>query len=145
MTHTATMTPGPPQRLRALERANEIRLARAELKRRIAVGDVSVADVILSSPEEAESWSVSELLMSQRRWGSERCRKFLKRNDIYELKSIGSLTNRQRVLLANQLESRELELVGAAKGRPAGPVSHFEARSPRGSHGEADPRPGARS
>ena len=67
-----------------------------ELKRRIAVGDVSVADVILSSPEEAESWSVSELLMSQRRWGSERCRKFLKRNDIYELKSIGSLTNRQR-------------------------------------------------
>ena len=114
MTHTATMTPGPPQRLRALERANEIRLARAELKRRIAVGDVSVAHIILSSPQEAESWSVSELLMSQRRWGSERCRKFLKRNDIYELKSIGSLTTRQRVLLANQLESRELELVGAA-------------------------------
>ncbi len=113
MTQTATMTPGP-QRLRALERANEIRLARAELKRRIAVGDVSVADVIMASPREAESWSVSELLMSQRRWGSERCRKFLKRNDIYELKSVGSLTNRQRLLLANQLESRELELVGAA-------------------------------
>jgi hypothetical protein len=122
MTQTATMTPGP-QRLRALERANEIRLARAELKRRIAVGDVTVADVILTSPKEAESWSVSELLMSQRRWGSERCRKFLKRNDIYERKSVGSLTTRQRLLLANQLESRELvnhlesrelELVGAA-------------------------------
>jgi hypothetical protein len=118
MVHPATITPDPPQRLRALERANEIRLARAELKRRISVGDVSVADVILSSPKAAESWSVSELLMSQRRWGSERCRKFLKRNDIYELKPVGSLTNRQRVLLATQLEScpsRDAEqLLGAA-------------------------------
>ena len=84
---------------------------------------MSVADIILTSPKEAESWSLSELLMSQRRWGSERCRKFLKRNDIYERKSVGSLTTRQRLLLANQLESRELvnhlesrelELVGAA-------------------------------
>ena len=112
MTQTATMAPESPQRLQALERANEIRLARAALKRRIAVGDVSVADVILSSPREAESWSVSELLMSQRRWGNERCRKFLKRNDIYERKTVGSLTHRQRMLLATQLESstRELEM-----------------------------------
>jgi hypothetical protein len=105
MTQAATMTPDPPQRLRALERANEIRLARAELKRRIAQGEVSVAEVILDSPVEAESWSVSELLMAQRRWGSERCRKFLRRNDIYELKPVGKLTHRQRVLLATQLEA----------------------------------------
>jgi hypothetical protein len=115
MTQTATVTSEPPQRLQALERANEIRLARAALKRRIAVGEVSVAQVILSSPREAESWSVSELLMSQRRWGNERCRKFLKRNDIYERKTVGSLTQRQRLMLAHQLESRpSLELVGAA-------------------------------
>jgi hypothetical protein len=117
MTHTATMTPEPPQRLQALERANEIRLARAALKRRIAIGEASVAWVLLSSPQEAESWSVSELLMSQRRWGNERCRKFLKRNEIYERKTVGSLTDRQRTLLATQLvESgpRERELVGAA-------------------------------
>ena len=43
-----------PQRLRALERANEIRLARAELKRRIAGGQVSAAEVILTPPSEAE-------------------------------------------------------------------------------------------
>ena len=47
MMETATMTP-EPQRLRALERANEVRLARAELKRRIADGEVSAADVILA-------------------------------------------------------------------------------------------------
>jgi len=116
MTRTATMT-NEPQRLRALERANEIRLARADLKRRIAVGEISVAEVILCSPAEAESWPMSELLMSQRRWGSERCRKFLKRNEIYELKPVGTLTDRQRALLAGQLEQvgePRLELVGSA-------------------------------
>jgi hypothetical protein len=116
MRQTATMTQ-EPQRLRALERANEIRLGRAELKRKIAMGELTVAEVILASPKEAESWPMSELLMSQRRWGNERCRKFLKRNEIYELKPVGKLTDRQRVLLATQLEScrgRELLEVASA-------------------------------
>lgn len=125
MTQTTRMTP-EPQRLRALERANEVRLARAELKRRIADGDTSAAAVILACPWEASSWSIAELLMSQRRWGITRCRKFLARNQISEIKPIGKLTDRQRHLLAGQLHSseaiatefeagsrRELELVGA--------------------------------
>jgi hypothetical protein len=92
-----------PQRLRALERANEVRLARAELKRRIAEGHVSAAEVILTSPWEASSWTVGDLLMTQRRWGTTRCRKFLSRNQISEVKPIGSLTQRQRRILAEQL------------------------------------------
>jgi hypothetical protein len=115
MMDTATMTPEPPQRLRALERANEVRLARAELKRRIAEGDVSAAEVILDSPWEARSWSVGELLMSQRRWGRTRCRRFLFHNQISEMKPIGQLTDRQRRVLAEQLHkceaTRELALV----------------------------------
>lgn len=114
-----------PQRLRALERANEVRLARAELKRRIAVGDTSAAEVILACPWQASSWSVGELLMSQRRWGHTRCQKFLNRNQIIENKPIGTLTERQRRVLASQLRTcesmaqrfepatPELELVGA--------------------------------
>ena len=104
MTETATMTP-EPQRLRALERANEVRLARAELKRRIAEGDVSAAKVILDSPWEASSWTVGDLLMSQRRWGQTRCRKFLVRNQIGEMKQVGALTARQRGLIATALEA----------------------------------------
>jgi hypothetical protein len=92
-----------PQRLRALERANEIRLARAELKRRIARGSVSAAEIILSPPYEASSWAIGELLMSQRRWGATRCRKFLIRNQISETKPLMTLTDRQRRLLASQL------------------------------------------
>jgi hypothetical protein len=116
MTHTATIT-HDPQRLRALGRANEIRLARAALKRQIAHGEISVAEVIMTPPEAAESWPMSELLMSQRRWGNERCRKFLKRNGIYELKPVGTLTDRQRSMLASQLDlssDMRLELVATA-------------------------------
>ena len=104
MTRTATI-PQDPQRLRALERANEVRLARAELKRRIADGYVSVADVLLDPPQEAVSWVIGDVLMSQRRWGTTRCRKFLTRNQISEVKQVGDLTERQRRLLAAQLES----------------------------------------
>lgn len=104
MSETATLSPAP-QRLRALERANAVRLARAELKRRIAEGDASAAEVILEPPAEAVSWAIGELLMSQRRWGTTRCRKFLARYHISETKTLGALTDRQRRLLADELET----------------------------------------
>jgi hypothetical protein len=106
MTETATVTP-EPQRLRALERANEVRLARAVLKRRIADGKTSAAEVILDCPWEASSWGVGDLLISQRRWGSTRCRKFLAQHQISEVKQVGALTERQRRLLAGQLDACE--------------------------------------
>jgi hypothetical protein len=113
MTQIATTT-SQPQRLRALERANAVRLARAELKQRIAEGETSAAAVILACPPEAESWSVAELLMSQRRWGGTKCRKFLTRHEIVETKQVGALTERQRRMLAAGLETtfaREIALV----------------------------------
>ena len=102
MTDTA-QSPTEPQRLRALEHANAVRLARAELKRRISEGVLSAGTVILECPESVRKWTVSELLMAQRRWGSTRCRKFLARNGVSEMKTIGALTERQRVMLAEQL------------------------------------------
>ena len=117
MTSTALKI-AEPQRLRALGRANEIRLARAALKRSIALGEVSAAEVILQCPDAASSWPIGDLLISQRRWGSTRCRKFLSRSHIIETKPVGTLTDRQRRLLATSLdwsdspESREMGLVG---------------------------------
>jgi hypothetical protein len=86
-----------------LERANEVRLARAELKRRVAVGEIEVAAVILECPWEAHSMAVADLLMSQRRWGQTRCRKFLAQLSMSEKKTIGSMTDRQRRTLAAML------------------------------------------
>jgi hypothetical protein len=105
MNATATVAPAGPQHLRALERANEVRLARAELKRRVALGEADVAEVILECPWEAESMAVGDLLMSQRRWGQTRCRKFLAQVPMSEKKTIGSMTDRQRRTLAAMLSS----------------------------------------
>src|SRR3954469_20233964 len=105
----ARMSPGPdgPQHLQALRRANAVRLARADLKRRVADGDVSAAEVILRSPWEAEAMTGSDLLPSQRRWGSTRCRKLLQYLSIPENKRIGSMTDRQRRVLAALLNESE--------------------------------------
>jgi hypothetical protein len=106
-----------PQHLRALAKANEVRLARAGLKRRVSDGELTVADVILDMPAEAETMPVLDLLMSQRRWGLTRCRKFLRDVPMPENKSVGSMTMRQRTAVATMLtaagagasRTRELE------------------------------------
>jgi hypothetical protein len=105
MNATATIAPAGPQYMRALERANKVRLARAELKRRVATGEVEVADVILECSWEAESMAVADLLMSQRRWGQTRCRKFLAQLPMSEKKTIGSMTDRQRRTLSAMLRA----------------------------------------
>jgi hypothetical protein len=101
-TAQATMAPAP-QHMRALARANEVRLARAELKRRIAHGELAVAEIVMTAPWEAESMTISDLLMSQRRWGSTRCRKLLQCVPMSENKTVGSMTERQRRALATLL------------------------------------------
>ena len=59
---STTMAPAPPQHMQALQRANEVRLARASLKRSIGVGAVTVDEVILTCPWEAASMTIAELL-----------------------------------------------------------------------------------
>lgn len=95
-----------PQHMRALERANLVRLARAELKRAIARGDMDAAEVVRNCPWETESMTIAELLTSQRRWGRTRARKFLLPLSLNENKQLGTLTERQRRLLAAELVTR---------------------------------------
>jgi hypothetical protein len=101
--NATTTVGGGRQCMRALQRANEVRLARAELKRQIAEGTVHAADVILRCPAPIENMTVGELLVSQRRWGSTRCRKYLMAVPLSETKTLGSLTDRQRRALATML------------------------------------------
>jgi hypothetical protein len=105
MGDTATVV-AAPQHLRALEQANKVRLARADLKRRIAVQQTSVVDVVVECPWQAESMSISDLLMSQRRWGRARCRRLLISLGIPENKQIGTFTDRQKSALVAGLLSR---------------------------------------
>jgi hypothetical protein len=103
MTAAATIAPAP-QHMRALARANEVRLARAELKRCVTDGELTAASVILNCPMEAESMPIADLLASQRRWGNTRCRKFLAAIPMSETKTVGSMTERQRRELALRLD-----------------------------------------
>jgi hypothetical protein len=83
-----------------------VRLARAELKRSIARGDMDAAEVVRDCPWETESMTIAELLTSQRRWGRTRARKFLVPLALNENKQLGTLTSRQRRLLAGELANR---------------------------------------
>lgn len=95
-----------PQHMQALARANRVRLARAELKRSIARGEVDASDVIRDCPWETESMTLAELLTSQRRWGRTRARKFLAVLGLTENKRLGTLTPRQRAILATELNAK---------------------------------------
>jgi hypothetical protein len=97
---------GSSQCMQALARANQVRLARATLKRDISAGRRNITEVILESPWEAESMSLSELLCSQRRWGRARSRKLLVSATLSEGKRVGTLTERQRRILVTALEAK---------------------------------------
>jgi hypothetical protein len=111
MGNSATVGAGQEQHLRALEYANRVRLARARMKRKIGAGELSAAEVVLSCPWQAHSMSISDLLMSQKRWGRTRCRRLLVSLGVPENKQVGTLTERQRLALAAVL---------TAKNAPAG-------------------------
>jgi hypothetical protein len=103
MSATATVD-AAPQHIQALERANRVRLARAELKRQIAAGRRTVVDVLLDPPQELETMAIGDLLMSQHRWGRSRCRRFLNTIPLWEKKEIGSMTPRQREAVVRGLQ-----------------------------------------
>jgi hypothetical protein len=95
-----------PQCMEALARANQVRLARAELKRAIGAGRRGVTEIVLECPWEAESMSLIELLGAQRRWGRARSRKLLTSLGLTEMKRLGTLTERQRGILVRALYAK---------------------------------------
>jgi hypothetical protein len=66
------------QRMRALHAANEVRMARAALKRSIGAGERDAAEVLFTCPWMAQTMSLGELLLSQKRWGRARVQKLLR-------------------------------------------------------------------
>lgn len=106
MTPTATVTSPAvpvPQCMTALQRANEVRLARADLKRRVSEGTVTASEVIVTCPWEAASMTIGELLVSQHRWAWTRARRLLADLGVSETKTIGSFTDRQRQVFRRAL------------------------------------------
>ncbi len=95
-----------PQHMQALAHANRVRLARASLKRSVLAGRLDVTQVIRTCPWEARTMTIGELLRSQRRWGRARARKFLSLLALNENRQLGRLTERQRGVVAAELEAK---------------------------------------
>ena len=91
------------QALQALARANNLRGARSQLKQRVGEGEVTAGDVVLASPWETATMPLFDLLRCQRQWGGQRAHRFLVGSGISEIKTIGSLTDRQRTVVAARL------------------------------------------
>jgi hypothetical protein len=88
------------QALEALELANRTRRDRAEVKRRIKRGELTVAEVLADPPACCGRMSIAELLGAQVLWGPKRCRRLLRDAQVSEIRRVGDLTERQRNLIA---------------------------------------------
>lgn len=90
------------QRESALQEANRVRLARADLKRRIRNGSRRVPDVLTGDvPDWLERMTTSELLSTIPYLPKKRIYEFLYTAELSEARTIGKTTLRQRNLLAS--------------------------------------------
>jgi hypothetical protein len=90
------------QRLRALRLANEIRSARAQLKRDLASGKIELAQILAQPPECVRTARVRDVIVALPRIGSVKAGRILADCGIAHSKTLGGLTERQRTELLNR-------------------------------------------
>jgi S13-like protein len=84
------------QRLRALERANEVRTARAKLKKELASGKIELVPILADPPACVRTARVREVLLVVPKIGLVRVGRILAQCGIAHSKTLGGLTARQR-------------------------------------------------
>jgi hypothetical protein len=95
------------QRMRSLGRANQIRTARATLKKDLASGRVQIEDVLAHPPAFATTAQVSELLLAVPGFGPVRATRWLARCQIPHQKTAAGLSKRQRDTLIALLRTEK--------------------------------------
>lgn len=96
----------PEERLAALERANEIRVARARLKRAIGAGGIDAIATLRQPPDFAAGMRVRDLLQAIPTVGEVKAKRLMNRAAVAYSKTLGGLTGRQRGALVALLEAR---------------------------------------
>lgn len=84
------------QRMDALARANHIRSQRAQLKRELKAGRVSIDKLLLQPPACIDTAKVFDLLLAVPRYGRVKVNKVLAHCRISPSKTVGGLSERQR-------------------------------------------------
>lgn len=91
------------QRLDALQRANQIRSLRAQLKRDLKSGRQKVSSLLLDPPDYLETAKVFDILLSVPKYGRVKVTRILNQCRISPSKTIGGLSERQRAELVSLL------------------------------------------
>jgi hypothetical protein len=91
------------QRMSALERANRIRTYRADLKRDLKAGRVSIHDLLLEPSAGIFTMKVFDLLLATPKYGRTKVNKVLMMCRISPSKTVGGLSQRQRTELVSML------------------------------------------
>lgn len=84
------------QRMDALNRANEIRTKRAQLKRDLKAGRAAIHELLQEPPSYIETAKVFDLLLAVPKYGRVKANKVLTQCRISPSKTIGGLSQRQR-------------------------------------------------
>jgi hypothetical protein len=87
------------QRMEALQRANDIRTRRAQLKRDLKAGRQPIHELLLEPPGYLETAKVFDLLLAVPKYGRVKVNKILGQCRISPSKTIGGLSERQRTEL----------------------------------------------
>jgi S13-like protein len=101
--HSAAPERSLLQRMDALQRANEIRTRRAQLKKDLKAGRVSIHTLLLDPPEHVETAKVFDMLLAVPKYGRVKANKVLQQCRISPSKTIGGLSERQRTELVSLL------------------------------------------
>jgi hypothetical protein len=101
--HSAAPERSLVQRMDALQRANEIRTRRAQLKRDLKAGRVSIQELLKKPPEYLETAKVFDMLLAVPKYGRVKVNKILVTCRISPSKTIGGLSERQRTELVSLL------------------------------------------
>jgi hypothetical protein len=91
------------QRMEALQRANEIRTKRAQLKRDLKAGRSSIHQLLLQPPDFVETAKVVDMLLAVPKYGRVKVDKILRTCKISPSKTVGGLSERQRNELVSML------------------------------------------
>src|ERR671916_1742009 len=101
--HSAAPERSLVQRMDALQRANQIRTRRAQLKRDLKAGRVSIQELLRNPPEYLETAKVFDMLLAVPKYGRVKVNKILVTCRISPSKTIGGLPERQRNELVSLL------------------------------------------
>jgi hypothetical protein len=94
------------QRMEALQRANDIRSRRAQLKRDLKAGRQPIHELLLNPPDYLLTAKVFDLLLAVPKYGRVKVNKVLSQCRISPSKTLGGLSERQRGELVALLRRR---------------------------------------